>query len=99
MNAVRAKAQRDQPRRVPALSWLAASGAVAVVAVVCLYLTALRPKPSASQALDGPEIVLEMSENMQTSMPKLVMSPLSDEWARMDHDLQSTTQVLLASLP
>jgi len=102
MRAVRAAARLEQPRRAPVLSWLAASGAVAALAAlaaVCLYLTFLRTKPPGRQALDGPVMVLEMSENMPASMPTLVMSPLSDEWARMDHDLQSTTQVLLASFP
>jgi hypothetical protein len=44
-------------------------------------------------------MVLEMSEKMPNTMPSLVISPLSDELARVDHDLQTTTQVLLASFP
>jgi hypothetical protein len=99
MRAVRNAARPAQPRRAPVLSWLAASGAVAALAVVGLYLTFFRLKPPATQALDGPVMVLEMSENMSATMPSFVMSPLSNEWARVDHDLQSTTQVLLASLP
>jgi hypothetical protein len=99
MRAVRDAARREQPRHAPVLTWLAAWGAVAALAVVCLYLGFLRPKPPGSQALDGPVMVLEMSENMSATMPSYVMSPLSDEWARVDRDLQSTTQVLLASLP
>jgi hypothetical protein len=42
---------------------------------------------------------LEMGEKMSDTMPSLVMAPLSEEWARVDHDLQNTTQVLLASFP
>ena len=99
MRAVRAAARPKPPRRAPVLSWLAASGALAALAAVCIYLPTLRPKPLGGQALDGPVMVLEMSENMPASMRSLVMSPLSNEWARVDHDLQSTTQVLLASLP
>jgi cytochrome c-type biogenesis protein CcmH/NrfG len=99
MRAVRRAGQREQTRRAPILSWWAASGAVAALAVVCLYLTYMRPKLSRTQALDGPVLVLEMSEHMQTSVPSLVMSPLSNEWALVDHDLQDTKQVLLASLP
>jgi hypothetical protein len=99
MRAVRAAARPEQPRRAPVLSWLAASGAVAALAVVCVYLTFFRLKSPNRQALDGPVMVLEMSENMSMTVPTLVMSPLSDEWARVDHDLQNTKQVLLASLP
>jgi hypothetical protein len=44
-------------------------------------------------------MVLEMSQELPNAMPSLVMSPLSDEWERVDHNLQDTTQVLLASFP
>jgi hypothetical protein len=99
MRAVRASARAEQSRRVPRLSWLAASGTVAALAVVCVYLIFIHMKPPARQALDGPALVLEMSEHMSSNMTSYVMSPLSDEWARVDHDLQDTKQVLLASLP
>jgi len=99
MRAVRASARPAQPRRAPVLAWLAASGAMAALAVVCLYLTVFRPKPQSRQALDGPAMILQMSENMPSNMQSFVMSPLSNEWARVDHDLQDTKQVLLASLP
>jgi ferric-dicitrate binding protein FerR (iron transport regulator) len=99
MRAVRSAARPAPPRRAPVLFWLSTSGAVAAVAAVCFYLTYLHPKLSGQQALDTPVAVLEMGENMSKTMPSFVMSPLSNEWARVDHDLQSTTQVLLASLP
>ncbi len=44
-------------------------------------------------------MVLEMSEKMPAAMPSFVMAPLTDEWARVDRDLQNTTHVLMASLP
>jgi hypothetical protein len=81
------------------LAWLAASGVVAALAAVCLWMTFLRPASLRRQSLDGPGMVLEMSEHMSATVPSFVMSPLSNEWARVDYDLQSTTQVLLASLP
>jgi hypothetical protein len=99
MRAVRAAARPEPPRRAPVLSWLAASGAVAALAAVCLSPTVFRPKPPGRQALDGPAMILQMSENMPANMQSFVMSPLSNEWARVDHDLQDTKQVLLASLP
>jgi len=100
MRAVRSTARRDQPRRAPVLWWATASGAVAAVAVFCiLHFTILRPKNLARQALDGSETVREIIENMPATVPSLAMSPLSNEWVRVDHDLQDTAQVLLASLP
>jgi hypothetical protein len=99
MSAVRASARREEPRRSPALSWLAVSGALAALAIVFFYLTVYRPKADSRQeALAGPVKVLEWGETVPASMPTLI-SPLSNEWARMDRDLQSTKQVLLASLP
>jgi hypothetical protein len=99
MRAVRSSARAEQPRRVPVWSWLAASGAVAAVAVACLYLSSLRPKVERREALDGPVKILKMGENISTTVPSFAMSPLSNEWAHVDHDLQDTAQVLLASLP
>jgi hypothetical protein len=99
MRAVRATARREQPRRAPALSWLAASVAVAALTLVCLWTAFHRPAKPARPSLDGAVMVLEMSERMPGTMPKMMMAPLSDEWARVDRDLQDTTQVLLASFP
>jgi hypothetical protein len=100
MRAVRSTARRDEARRTPVLWWATASGAVAAVAVFCLlHFTVLRPKTLARQSLDGPATVLEMIEKMPATVPSLAMSPLSDESARVDHDLQDTAQVLLASFP
>jgi len=51
MRAVRASAQRGQPRHAPMLSWLAASATVATLAVVCLWMALPRP---ASQDMPSP---------------------------------------------
>ena len=88
-----------QPRRAPASSWLAASAAVAALTAMCLWLASHRQTPPGPRSLDGPAMVLEMSENLPGAMPSIVMAPLSNEWARVDRDVQATTQVLLASLP
>lgn len=46
MRAVRAAGQREELRRAPVFSWLAASATVAALAVVCLWM--VLPRPSAS---------------------------------------------------
>jgi hypothetical protein len=99
MRAVRAAARQEAPTRESALRWWVASGALAAVTLVSVYWTYFRPKIPVQQAMDGPVRILEVSANIQAEMPALVMAPLSNEWAHVDHDLQSTTKVLMASLP
>jgi len=99
MRAVRAAARRERPRRALGPTWWTASAALTAVALICLWAIFHRPAPTGRPSLDGAVMVLEMSEKMAGAMPKMVVAPLSDEWARMDRDLQDTTQVLLASFP
>jgi hypothetical protein len=101
MRAVRAKAaaRREQPRRASWAVWLAAPASVALLAVVCYWKVAPPPAPADGPSLAGAVQVLEMGETMSGAMPSAVMAPLTQEWARVDHDLQNTTQVLLASFP
>jgi len=99
MRAVRASARRERPQPASALSWLAASSILAALAVVCLWMVHPDSAPSGRPTLDQPLMLLEMSEQMTATMPSLVMAPLSNEWARVNHDVQETTQILLASLP
>ena len=99
MRAVRDSSRREQQRRSPILSWLAASATVAALAVICLWVAWPRPAQPGRTSLDGPAMVLEMSETMPAAIPSAVMAPLSNEWARVNHDVQHTTQILLASLP
>gem|GEM_PF-3216184 len=99
MRSVRNAARREQPQRSPTPSWLAATAAVAALTIVCIWATFHRPTPPGRESLDGAVMVLEMSEQMPNTMPKMVMGPLSDEWARVDQDVQDTTHVLLASFP
>jgi hypothetical protein len=72
---------------------------VALLAVVCYWKVAPPPAPADGPSLAGAVQVLEMGETMSGAMPSAVMAPLTQEWARVDHDLQNTTQVLLASFP
>jgi len=100
MRAVRASARREQPRRAPVAAWWwVTTGAVAAVAVVFIWTTRARQASLRGQSLDGARMVLELSEHLPSDMPSFVMSPLSNEWALVDRNLQDTKQVLLASLP
>jgi hypothetical protein len=102
MRAVRESARRGQTRRAPVSIWLYVSPAVAAVAAVAcvsLWLAFHRAAPKGAGSLDGPALVLQMSEEMPKTMPMAVLAPLSNEWARVDRDVRNTTQVLLASFP
>jgi hypothetical protein len=80
-------------------AWWAVMGSAVAVAAICLWTAHHRQVALRGQSLDRAVKVLEMSEHFPSAMPSLVMSPLSNEWARVDRNLQDTTQVLLASLP
>jgi hypothetical protein len=99
MRAVRESARRGQPRGAPVSFWLTASAAAAAVAGVCVWLAFHRAAPSAGPSLNGPALVLEMSEEIPNAMPLAMLAPLTNELARVDRDLQDTTQILLASFP
>jgi hypothetical protein len=99
MRAVRAAARQEQPLRAPWAAWWAVPASIAALVVICFWFGFHRQAPPGGPSLDGAVMVLEMSEKMPNAMPSFMMAPLSDEWARVDHDLQNTTQVLLASFP
>jgi hypothetical protein len=99
MRAVRASARNEKVARSFSPSWLAVSTAVAALAVMFVWIGMHRPTTPGRQSLEGAAMVLEMSEHMPDTMPTMVMAPLSNEWARVDHDVRNTTQVLLASFP
>ncbi len=99
MRAVRAAAHPRQPRRSPGLVWLASSVCAGSLVVVSVWMGFRPPAHPPGKSLDGAVMVLEMGERMPNTMPSMVMAPLSDEWARVDHQLQNTREVLLTSLP
>jgi hypothetical protein len=99
MRSVRNAARREQPRRSLAPSWLPAAAAAAALTIACVWATFHRPTPPSRESLDGAVMVFEESEQMLNTMPKMVMAPMYDEWARVDQDVQDTTHVLLASFP
>jgi hypothetical protein len=98
MRAVRAS-RREQPRRAPLAAWLIPSSALSALALAGVWVAFHHRAPTGAPSLDTPAIVLEMSESMPGAMPSAVLAPLSNEWARVDRDIQNTTQILLASLP
>jgi hypothetical protein len=102
MRAVRAACREEQTPRRPSTAWMAAWALGISVAALAVGLW-LRPPvaPPASKAMaardlaGAPGAALELG----SQLPDLLMAPLSNELARVDHDLHQTTEALLASFP
>jgi len=101
MRAVRAARHEEQPRRKPFSMWLMVSGVGVSLAAVCagllLWPHATTPPTvmASSELAQAPGTALDLG----AQVPGLLMAPLSNELARVDHDIHHTTQVLLASFP
>ncbi len=102
MRAVQEAERPGGAQREPAvLRWLLAP-AVAVAALLVVWLVARGPVgPSAPkpQSLSTAANALELGGQVVQAVPSAVVSPLSDELQRLNRDLNSTAQFLLASLP
>jgi len=97
MRAVEAAGPAPAPPRLrPALRWLPAP-ALAVLVLSAIWLWRDRsPQP---QPIESAAAVLAMGESVAQSAPSTVVAPLSDEWRRLNRDVDRTAQFLLASLP
>jgi hypothetical protein len=105
MRAVRAGARpATQVRELVLWRWLPAPALAALVLLA--VWGALRPawdssrRAAAERAGLGPAVaVLDLGERVAQSMPSEMVAPLSEEWERLNRDLDRTQQFLLASLP
>jgi hypothetical protein len=102
MSAVR-QARRDEqePQSAQAFGWWTTAGAGIALAAVCLGLWLHSKAPMSSPTVASSELAQAPGAALDfgAQLPALVLAPYSNEWARVDHDLHTTTQDLLASLP
>jgi hypothetical protein len=102
MRAVQAAEHPAAAQRVPTfLRWLAAP-AVALVALLVMWQAVrgpLSPPAHETQSLAVAASALEMGGQVARAVPSAVVGPLSVELDRLNRDLDSTAQFLLASLP
>lgn len=103
MRAVRAaeRPAAESGRELTFLRWLPWS-VVAVLVVMVVWYAAPGPArlPTRdAQSLAVATTALEMGGQVARAVPSAVVSPLADELARVNQDLNSTAQFLLASLP
>jgi hypothetical protein len=102
MRAVRATTPQPKPS---VLRWFPAP-ALAALAVLLVWTALRQPAPAPvrtsgpnTQPLVAATTVLEMGDLMARTVPAAALSPLSEEWERVNRDMDNTAQFLLASLP
>lgn len=104
MRAVRAVATEPAPRRAaPGLGW-AAAAALAVVAMMGVWLALPRALPRQVTAAEPTPLAtvtaaIELGGQISQRMPAEVIAPLSNEWAQVDDDLRGASRVILSSMP
>jgi hypothetical protein len=103
MRAVRVaeRPAAETGRELTLLRWLPASVVAVLVVMVAWYVArgpARLPMQDA-QSLAVATTALEMGGQVAQAVPSAVVTPLSDELEKVNRDLNSTAQFLLASLP
>jgi hypothetical protein len=72
---------------------------IAILGVWWVLQSAVEQPAQNTQSLAAVTTALEMGGQVARTVPTAVVSPLSDELERLNRDLDSTAQFLLASLP
>ena len=108
MHAVRMQGEGTvvlPPRRREAFAWLkwvALPGSALILLLGFLVIrqnhSALAPSSQVSTGLFAPAQALQLSENLTATLPS-ALTPLSEELARVQKDVDSTTEFLVSSLP
>jgi hypothetical protein len=74
-------------------------------ATVCLLVwgwwghPATQTDPATQRVLASATVALQASEIMAETLPQAMVAPLSQEWERLNQDLNRTKEFLLASVP
>lgn len=90
---------RPDPK-LPILPWISASAAAAFLLLALWWLAPTAHSPQGPETVLAPAgLALETSQTMAQSIPSMVIAPLSQEWQRLNRDLDNTAQFVLASLP
>jgi hypothetical protein len=104
IRAVRASSNRSGARPAIAFKWVPAS-ITTIVIVLALFWFLHRPAGRSTKDQLAPQGFAEVAgaldagQQLASAMPSTLVAPLSDEWQRLNHDLDRTGECLLASLP
>lgn len=107
MRAVRASASTSAPpaaapwaRWIPVASGLALASVVVFLSVEMIRPPAAKSQPAGSRTFAvAASSALELGNSFMREAPAVAISPLSDEMLRLNRDLVSAKNFLLASLP
>jgi hypothetical protein len=112
MRSVREARAKGMSEVNPSRGWsawrLAPASAIVAACVAVVWLVAQHhgsgpvSKPGNHATLESLAVAqsaLEMGGQITRTIPDAMMSPLTDEWERVNRDLTSTANFLLASLP
>lgn len=105
LRAVRVAQPRTEPVRAPALlRWWPAPALTVLVALglwSAFHKTAAPVAPGAAEAqpLAGAATVLEVGDRIARGIPVQAVAPMTEELNRLNRDLESTAQFLLANVP
>jgi hypothetical protein len=80
------------------LRWLPAPAFAALICLLLVRHNASPPTPSPG-ALQSASAVLMASGQIAHAAPASALAPLTEEWQRLNQDLDNTAQFLLATLP
>jgi hypothetical protein len=85
------------------LRWAPASTLAGLLILSVLWLNHRPPAPTTPALNANPQSltqdVLEVGEQMASTMPDALLAPLSEELQRLNRDLDQTGQFFLTSLP
>jgi hypothetical protein len=99
MREVRTAARAATPgRRLAVLRWLPAPALATLLCALWVWHHASVPAQSRS-ALESASTALAASREMAQAAPVSALAPLTEEWQRLNKDLDNTAQFLLATLP
>jgi hypothetical protein len=99
MDAVRLAGPPAPPMRKQSIArWLLAPAVALLVCAVWAWHFGSRPA-APHIAFERAGSALATSREMARAVPGAALAPLTQEWQRLNQDLDNTTQFLLAALP
>jgi hypothetical protein len=99
MRAVQGAGAPAPPLSKPSvLRWLSACVLIALIGGAWVWHTNFRAGQSRS-AFERAGLALAASREVAQAAPVTALAPLTEEWQRLNQDLDNTAQFLLAALP
>jgi hypothetical protein len=99
MRALQGAGPSASPARKPAIvRWLPIASVVALACAAWAWHLGPNSAPPQS-AFERAGMALATGQEMARAVPVTALAPLTEEWQRLNQDLDNTAQFLLATLP